>query len=58
MHEATATATWSRLLAGNHRFRDGKVVHPWQDSETRQSLRGLFEFQKDPDIPQNYSLSL
>lgn len=38
LHEATATATWSRLLAGNHRFRDGKAVHPWQDSETRQSL--------------------
>jgi carbonic anhydrase len=36
--ELTATAAWSRMLAGNHRFAEGKAEHPWQDRETRESL--------------------
>ena len=36
--ESTANATWSRMLAGNRRFADGKAEHPWQDVETRESL--------------------
>ncbi|MSS12654.1 carbonic anhydrase [Bifidobacterium tsurumiense] len=35
---STANATWSRLLAGNRRFVEGKAQHPWQDKETRDSL--------------------
>lgn len=37
-HEPTANATWSRMLAGNRRFAEGKPEHPWQDVETRESL--------------------
>ena len=37
-HEPTATSTWSRLLAGNRRFAQGKMTHAWQDCETRESL--------------------
>ena len=37
-HEPTATSTWSRLLAGNRRFAQGKMAHAWQDCETRESL--------------------
>ncbi|MDC7285709.1 carbonic anhydrase [Bifidobacterium thermophilum] len=37
-HEPTATSTWSRLLAGNRRFAQGKMTHTWQDRETRESL--------------------
>ena len=37
-HEPTATSTWSRLLAGNRRFAQGKMTHAWQDRETRESL--------------------
>ncbi|RSX52187.1 carbonate dehydratase [Bifidobacterium goeldii] len=36
--ESTANATWSRMLAGNRRFAEGKPTHPWQDRETRESL--------------------
>lgn len=36
--ESTANATWSRLLAGNRRFVEGKNEHPWQDPQTRESL--------------------
>ena len=36
--ESTANATWSRMLAGNRRFAEGKLEHPWQDRETRESL--------------------
>lgn len=36
--EATATAAWSRMLAGNRRFSQGTAEHPWQDAETRESL--------------------
>lgn len=36
--ESTANATWSRMLAGNRRFAEGKPEHPWQDRETRESL--------------------
>lgn len=38
LHESTANATWSRLLAGNRRFAEGKAEHPWQDPQTRESL--------------------
>ena len=37
-HESTANATWSRMLAGNRRFAEGKAEHPWQDPQTRESL--------------------
>ena len=37
-HESGANATWSRMLAGNRRFAEGKPEHPWQDAETRESL--------------------
>ena len=37
-HTSTANATWSRMLAGNRRFAEGKAEHPWQDAETRESL--------------------
>ncbi|WP_408606662.1 MULTISPECIES: carbonic anhydrase [Bifidobacterium] len=33
-----ADAAWSRMLAGNRRFAEGKAEHPWQDRETRESL--------------------
>ncbi|TPF95310.1 carbonate dehydratase [Bifidobacterium sp. UTCIF-39] len=33
-----ADAAWSRMLAGNRRFSEGKAEHPWQDRETRESL--------------------
>lgn len=36
--ETTANATWSRLLAGNRRFAEGKPEHPWQDATTRETL--------------------
>ncbi len=36
--ETTANSTWSRMLAGNRRFAEGKAEHPWQDRETRESL--------------------
>ena len=36
--ENGANAVWSRMLAGNRRFADGKPEHPWQDVETRESL--------------------
>ncbi|KAB8287339.1 carbonate dehydratase [Bifidobacterium ramosum] len=36
--ESTANATWSRMLAGNRRFAEGKPEHPWQDETTRESL--------------------
>ncbi|MEE1296608.1 MAG: carbonic anhydrase [Bifidobacterium sp.] len=36
--ETTASSTWSRMLAGNRRFAEGKPTHPWQDKETRESL--------------------
>ncbi|NMN01283.1 carbonate dehydratase [Bifidobacterium sp. DSM 109958] len=36
--ETTANATWSRLLAGNRRFAQGKAEHPWQDATTRETL--------------------
>ena len=36
--ESTASATWSRLLAGNRRFAEGESMHPWQDKEARKSL--------------------
>ena len=36
--ETTANSTWSRMLAGNRRFAEGKAEHPWQDKETRESL--------------------
>ena len=36
--EPTASATWSRLLAGNRRFAEGEPVHPRQDKEARRSL--------------------
>ncbi|MDF7640060.1 carbonic anhydrase [Bifidobacterium sp. ESL0784] len=36
--ESTANATWSRMLQGNSRFASGQAEHPWQDSETRESL--------------------
>ena len=36
--EATANATWSRMLQGNRRFAEGKPDHPWQDQESRQTL--------------------
>lgn len=36
--ESTANSTWSRLLAGNRRFAEGKPEHPWQDTTTRESL--------------------
>ena len=36
--EATANATWSRMLQGNRRFYTGKAEHPWQDKETRHML--------------------
>mgnify|MGYP002508177199 CR=1 FL=1 len=32
--ETTANSTWSRMLAGNRRFAEGKAEHPWQDKET------------------------
>lgn len=38
IHESTANATWSRMLAGNRRFAAGIAEHPWQDKETRESL--------------------
>ena len=38
VRESTANATWSRMLAGNRRFAEGKAEHPWQDAETRESL--------------------
>lgn len=38
VQETTANSTWSRLLAGNRRFAEGKAEHPWQDVETRESL--------------------
>ena len=31
--ETTANSTWSRMLAGNRRFAEGKAEHPWQDKE-------------------------
>ena len=34
--ETTANSTWSRMLAGNRRFAEGKAEHPWQDKETRE----------------------
>lgn len=37
-HESTANSTWSRMLAGNRRFAEGKPEHPWQDTTTRESL--------------------
>ncbi|KAA8818616.1 carbonic anhydrase [Bifidobacterium vespertilionis] len=36
--DTTANATWSRLLAGNRRFAEGKPEHPWQDATTRETL--------------------
>ena len=36
--ETTANATWSRLLAGNRRFAEGRAEHPWQDATTRETL--------------------
>lgn len=36
--EPRANATWSRMLAGNRRFFEGQAEHPWQDTETRESL--------------------
>ncbi|KFI52149.1 carbonic anhydrase [Bifidobacterium callitrichos DSM 23973] len=36
--QSTANATWSRMLAGNRRFAEGKPEHPWQDTQTRESL--------------------
>lgn len=36
--QSTANATWSRMLAGNRRFAEGKPEHPWQDAQTRESL--------------------
>ena len=36
--QSTANATWSRMLAGNRRFVEGKPEHPWQDAQTRESL--------------------
>lgn len=36
--ETTANSTWSRMLAGNRRFAEGKAEHPWQDEHTRESL--------------------
>ena len=36
--QSTANATWSRMLAGNRRFAEGKAEHPWQDAQTRESL--------------------
>lgn len=36
--ESTANATWSRMLQGNARFASGEPEHPWQDSQTRESL--------------------
>lgn len=38
VRESTASATWSRMLAGNRRFAEGKPEHPWQDAATRESL--------------------
>ena len=38
VRESTANATWSRMLAGNRRFAEGKAEHPWQDVQTRESL--------------------
>lgn len=37
-HQSTASSTWSRMLAGNRRFAEGKPEHPWQDMQTRESL--------------------
>ena len=31
--EGTASGVWSRMLAGNRRFAEGKAEHPWQDKE-------------------------
>ena len=28
VRESTANATWSRMLAGNRRFAEGKAEHP------------------------------
>ena len=36
--DTTANATWSRMLAGNRRFAEGKPEHPWQDATTRETL--------------------
>ncbi|WP_239457623.1 carbonic anhydrase [Bifidobacterium pullorum] len=36
--ENGANAVWSRMLAGNRRFAEGKPEHPWQDAETRETL--------------------
>lgn len=36
--DTTANATWSRMLAGNRRFVEGKPEHPWQDATTRETL--------------------
>lgn len=38
IQETTANSTWSRMLAGNRRFAEGKAEHPWQDPQTRESL--------------------
>lgn len=36
--ELTASATWSRLLAGNRRFAASELMHPRQDKEARSLL--------------------
>ncbi len=36
--EGTASGVWSRMLAGNRRFAEGKPVHPNRSAEAREAL--------------------
>ncbi|KAB7456743.1 carbonic anhydrase, partial [Bifidobacterium dentium] len=36
--EGTASGAWSRMLAGNRRFAEGKPEHPNRGAEARAAL--------------------
>lgn len=36
--EGTANGVWSRMLAGNHRFTEGKLEHPNRSVEAREAV--------------------
>ena len=36
--EGTANGVWSRMLAGNHRFTEGKLEHPNRSVEARKAV--------------------
>lgn len=36
--EGTASGVWSRMLAGNRRFAEGKPEHPNRGAEAREAL--------------------